>query len=328
MGGFLCPTRTKSAISFGVGFSMRVAVIGAGAVGTVFGALLARNGANVQLYGRGPHLAALREHGATVMGFNGRKTHVAVSVTDDPDSIISADVTLVCAPLHQIESCGSAIRRATYANGAVICAANGITVRGLLERYAPAERVLDGVLSIECEISGFGDVCQKSKTHYLLISSLDEAYGRGIAEALRASGLSVTHTRDGLAEVWRVAAFRAPVYAACCGLKTNVKGVRDIGVWSRIDAAMCEIIEVAGREGHPIGLTTTAYSLSRTPRGMVPPPARDVLAGIPVADTELPVIIEPILEKAERWGVSVQMLRKLYDEAMSGGACVPSQPNP
>ena len=40
---------------------MRIAVIGAGAVGGYYGAMLARAGHDVSLVARGAHLAAMRE---------------------------------------------------------------------------------------------------------------------------------------------------------------------------------------------------------------------------------------------------------------------------
>ena len=47
---------------------MRVAVYGAGAIGGLLGAYLARTDAEVSLIARGPHLAAMRERGLEVRG--------------------------------------------------------------------------------------------------------------------------------------------------------------------------------------------------------------------------------------------------------------------
>ena len=45
---------------------MKFAVLGAGAIGAYVGAALARGGADVTLIARGPHLAAMQEHGVQV----------------------------------------------------------------------------------------------------------------------------------------------------------------------------------------------------------------------------------------------------------------------
>ena len=48
------------------GVRMKFAVLGAGAIGAYVGAALARGGADVTLIARGPHLAAMQEHGVQV----------------------------------------------------------------------------------------------------------------------------------------------------------------------------------------------------------------------------------------------------------------------
>ena len=45
---------------------MRICIYGAGAIGGLLGARLARSGAEVSLIARGPHLAAMRERGLTL----------------------------------------------------------------------------------------------------------------------------------------------------------------------------------------------------------------------------------------------------------------------
>ena len=46
---------------------MRIAVIGAGAVGGAFGAALAKGGSDVTFLARGAHLKAMRERGLKVL---------------------------------------------------------------------------------------------------------------------------------------------------------------------------------------------------------------------------------------------------------------------
>ena len=54
---------------------MKICVYGAGAVGGCFGAWLAEAGADVTLIARGPHLAAMRDNGLTLIR-DGRRTIV------------------------------------------------------------------------------------------------------------------------------------------------------------------------------------------------------------------------------------------------------------
>ena len=67
---------------------MKVAVLGAGAIGAYVGAALHRAGAEVHLIARGPHLAAMRQHGVRVRSPRGDFT-ARPHATDDPAEVTS-----------------------------------------------------------------------------------------------------------------------------------------------------------------------------------------------------------------------------------------------
>src|SRR3954467_15842154 len=89
---------------FGVGHSrailsgattpMRIAVIGAGAVGGYYGAMLTRAGHAVTLVLDGPHLAAIREHGLTVRASRAALA-VRPGVTDRASEVGPVDLVLL-----------------------------------------------------------------------------------------------------------------------------------------------------------------------------------------------------------------------------------------
>src|SRR3954463_10040409 len=78
---------------------MRIAVIGAGGIGAIYGAALAKAGAEVTFVARGAHLAAMRENGLRIEGDRG-ETHVKpAQATDDVAHIAGggpADFVLSC----------------------------------------------------------------------------------------------------------------------------------------------------------------------------------------------------------------------------------------
>jgi 2-dehydropantoate 2-reductase len=73
---------------------VRVAVIGAGAVGAYLGAALARGGSDVTLIARGPHLEAMRRNGVSVQDARG-DFQVDVPATDDPAEIGAVDYVIL-----------------------------------------------------------------------------------------------------------------------------------------------------------------------------------------------------------------------------------------
>ena len=73
---------------------MKIVIAGAGAIGAYLGAHLARAGADVVLYARGPHLQAMRDRGLRVLALDGG-FHVRPRVTDDLAAVGPADVVIL-----------------------------------------------------------------------------------------------------------------------------------------------------------------------------------------------------------------------------------------
>ena len=80
---------------------MRIAIMGAGGTGGCLGALLAREGNQVTLIARGPHLEAIRQHGLRLKRHNDDFT-VRAPATDDPKEI--EPVELICSLSRPIRS--------------------------------------------------------------------------------------------------------------------------------------------------------------------------------------------------------------------------------
>jgi len=81
---------------------VKIAIVGVGGVGGVFGAALAEAGNDVHLIARGPHLAALRTDGLRIVG--AREIHVKpVNATDTPSDIGPCDVVLLTVKLWSLQ---------------------------------------------------------------------------------------------------------------------------------------------------------------------------------------------------------------------------------
>ncbi|PRY42193.1 2-dehydropantoate 2-reductase [Umezawaea tangerina] len=104
---------------------MRVAVLGAGAIGAYVGAALHRAGAEVHLVARGPHLAALRARGVRVLSPRGDFTEHP-HATDDPSLIGEVDYVFLGLKAHAYASAGPLLAPLLGEDTAVIAAQNGI----------------------------------------------------------------------------------------------------------------------------------------------------------------------------------------------------------
>jgi 2-dehydropantoate 2-reductase len=104
---------------------MRIAVLGAGAIGGFVGSMLARTGTDVTLIARGEHLAAIRRDGLRVL-MDGREMVVDVPATDDPGDIGVVDVVLLGLKAYSYASCGPLLAPLLGPTTSVVAAQNGI----------------------------------------------------------------------------------------------------------------------------------------------------------------------------------------------------------
>jgi 2-dehydropantoate 2-reductase len=104
---------------------MRVAVVGAGAIGGLLGAHLSRSGEDVILIARGPHLAAMRSRGVTVRS-GGAEFNARPECTDDMGAIAGADVVFLTLKAHSIPAVAEAIGSSLAESACLVGAQNGI----------------------------------------------------------------------------------------------------------------------------------------------------------------------------------------------------------
>ena len=104
---------------------MRICIYGAGAIGGLLGARLARSGAEVSLIARGPHLAAMRERGLTLRS-GGDGFTVPVAATDDPATLGPQDFVVVTLKAHQVPGVVARMQPLFGDDTAVVMAVNGV----------------------------------------------------------------------------------------------------------------------------------------------------------------------------------------------------------
>jgi 2-dehydropantoate 2-reductase len=85
----------------GDGRDMKICIFGAGAIGGYMGVKLAQAGADVSLVARGPHLAAMKEKGLTLIEEGGTVT-VPVTASEDPAELGVQDYVIVTLKAHSV----------------------------------------------------------------------------------------------------------------------------------------------------------------------------------------------------------------------------------
>jgi 2-dehydropantoate 2-reductase len=104
---------------------VKVAVVGAGAIGAYVGAALHRGGADVTLIARGRHLEAMRRDGVHVLSPRG-DFHVPVPATDDPAEVGAVDYIVLGLKAQDYASSDPLVRPLLGPATSIVAAQNGI----------------------------------------------------------------------------------------------------------------------------------------------------------------------------------------------------------
>lgn len=163
---------------------MKIAVMGAGAVGCYYGAMLARAGHSVVLIGRPAFVDAVKHEGLLLESkhFTGR---VPVQADSSPAAVKDADLVLFCVKSGDTESAGAAIALHLSPRAAVLSMQNGVDNAARLSSVI-GRNAIPVVVYVATEMAGPGHVLHHGRGDLLIGPSDSSA---AIASMMTAAGL-------------------------------------------------------------------------------------------------------------------------------------------
>jgi 2-dehydropantoate 2-reductase len=231
---------------------MRVAVMGAGAIGGYIGARLASVGHEVAFIARGPHLAAIQKDGLRVTSPVGDLHIEPATATDEPAEIGEVDVVLFAVKLYDVAAATETIRPLVGPETLVICLQNGVDAVDIVSRAHGGERVAGGVVLINGEIRAPG-VIQHNSMNGLTLGALDGKASpllESLATDLDASGIETRVSKDIRLELWRKFLLLAPMGGLSAMTRVPLERIRDNArTWALAEMAMREVVTVANAQG-------------------------------------------------------------------------------
>ena len=135
---------------------MKIAVMGAGAVGCYYGGLLARAGHEVTLIGRPGHVEAIRRTGLRLQTAE-LDIHVPLAAGTEPDAVRDADIVLCCVKTSDTASAASAMAPFLRPDAVIVSLQNGIENPELLRAALPHE-VIPTAVYVATAMAGNGHV--------------------------------------------------------------------------------------------------------------------------------------------------------------------------
>jgi 2-dehydropantoate 2-reductase len=259
---------------------MRIVVIGAGGVGGVFGAALARAGADVTFVARGKHLDAMLTRGLVVKGDRGETHLVLTKATDDPASIGKVDVVLFCVKLWDVESTGAQIKPLIGPETGVIPLQNGVDAAERLTPILGRGAVMGGVAQMSASITAPGVITQVGTFMRMIFGELDGQLSRRGEDFLalcQKAGFDATLSNQILTELWMKFIPLAANASLTAVTRLPIGKVRDDpDIRPLLIAAFKEVIEIGRASG--IALPPDALEKTTAFTGHLPPTAKASMA--------------------------------------------------
>jgi 2-dehydropantoate 2-reductase len=203
---------------------MRICVVGAGAIGGLLAARLAKVGHDITVIARGPHLAAIRERGLRLIEEDGSEFTCHCKATASLQEAGIQDLVILGMKAHQVAAIVVELHATYHDDTMVVTAQNGIPwwyfnkhggvhegrvlesvdPGGVISANLPIDRVIGSVVYPAAEVIEPG-VIQHSEGNRFSIAEIDNsdtARVRQLSETLREAGFKAPVLSDIRSEIW------------------------------------------------------------------------------------------------------------------------------
>ena len=178
---------------------MRIAIMGAGAVGGYFGGLLSRAGNDVTFVARGAHLAAMQANGLTLVTPNGTLEVKNARVVAEPADAGPSDIVLFAVKAYDIEAAAMPLKPLVGAGSTVISVLNGVDHQDRIGAVLGAQNVIGGLAMVSGVITAPGMIRYTSPMSALRFGEADGSMSaRAVAfrDACNAAGFNAEVLTD------------------------------------------------------------------------------------------------------------------------------------
>jgi 2-dehydropantoate 2-reductase len=184
---------------------MRIAIVGGGAMGSIYAMLLKQSPHEVWLIDIWPeHIDAIRQHGLCVEGIDGHARSIRINATLAPEEVGPADLVIVAVKAYQTATAAPTIRRLATDGSIVLGMQNGLGNGERLSAAVPQARVAVGVPGHGGALLGPGRVAHRvaalTPIGWLAGPTTDEL--SRIAETFTSAGLESCVVDDISTELW------------------------------------------------------------------------------------------------------------------------------
>ena len=294
---------------------MRVAVIGAGGIGGLYGGMLARAGHSVSFLARGPHLDAIRARGLEIRSAEFGTFTVQAPASADPADLDPADLVLFAVKTYDLDAAAASARQLLAPDASLLTFQNGVEAPAQVAAIVGQSPVLIGTTRVETTVLEPGVIGHLSRGHLITASELDgppTARVEQVVDTLKAAGLNAVVVPDGQRALWEKAAVLIPMSTVTAVCRSPFGAIREMPETRQLILTLLDEVRTVARAGGvelgdavgPPGL-----SLDSAPAAMTTSLARDFERG---RRTELDALAGALVRLADARGVDVPATRTAY----------------
>lgn len=300
---------------------MRIAIIGAGGIGAIFGAALARSGVEVAFVARGAHLAAMQANGLRIEGDRGETVVRPAWATGDIAGIGPVDYVLLCVKLWDVETTGAQLRPILGAETAVIPLQNGVDAAERLIPILGKEPVMGGTAFVTGSIVAPGVVRQTGTYQVMTFGEIGRGKfdrrpsprGERLRDMCETAGFDGVLSPDVMVPIWEKFLVLIPLANVNALTRMPLGRYRsDPDTWALVEASLREVEAVGRAEGINLPPDAAEHALA-TIRSMpdhhMASMGNDLLRGNRL---ELPWLAGKVVQLGRRHGIATPVNKFVY----------------
>ncbi|MEU4063913.1 ketopantoate reductase family protein [Streptomyces wedmorensis] len=290
---------------------MKILVVGAGATGGYFGALLARAGQDVTFLVRPARAAAIRARGLRIAG-RGEQWLLTPDLVTADELTGPYDLVLLSVKSTGLDRAIEDIAPAVGPDTVVLPLLNGLAHIDALNARFGGKAVLGGVAKVVTTLDDNGDIQRLAPLAHLAFGEQDGAVSprvERIRAVLDGAGIDAPVPDRIITAMWHKWVFITTFGAVTSLMRGTVGEVYDApGGHSLAPAVLDEAAAIAAAAGHPVpeserAATLAVVSASGSP--MVPSLYRDLAGG---RATEVEHLFGDLTDRARALGVATPLL--------------------
>lgn len=291
---------------------MKYAVLGAGALGSVVGGLMAREGINVALWDiNHDHTKSINAHGLQLDLPDG--THSIKVPACRPEEGGEADVILLLTKTLHTKAALASVADRIAQGAAVVSLQNGLGNAERIRDFVPDDQVFYGCTMMPGRFLAPGHVASQGNGKAVFRALTEAGQARAAAMGLNTTGFVLQNDQDGTdAIIWQKAAFNCAMNAitALQGGAIGYLAASDEGVALARETA-AEVVAVANALGINADLSAVHAHMTRSlthHKAHKPSMLQDMEAG---RETEIDALCGEVVRQAEAAGVSAPINKTL-----------------